>query len=836
MGTEGDSFFVVFSAAEDAVAAAMAAQGSLVRQDWPDGEQVRVRMGIHTGVPRIHDHGYVGIDVHRAARIAAAAHGGQVVISDATAKLVARNLPADVSLRDLGRHRLKDLNLPEHLYQLVIPGALADFPPLKSVGTVSSLPVATTPLMGRRDEITNLATLLTDRQVRLVTLTGPGGSGKSRLAVAVAREVVELFPDGVYFVPLAAVTTSESIWSSIGEALDIPLDGRNPPAFFAHVAGRHALFVLDNLEQLKGADTAVAALLREAPELVVLATSRRPLHLTSEHQYAVQPLPLPAADTLEDAEASPAVQLFVQGARAVRASFALTADNFPDVAAVCRHLDGLPLAIELAAARSKLLGPRALLVRLDRALDLRGSHTDRPTRQRALRETIDWSYRLLTAPQQALFRRLGVFAGGADLDAVTAVWADRTLGDDVPADLVEDLVDASLVTVTEDDDGEPRFEMLETVRAFALETLEDAGDLEGARHAHAAHFAGVAARLHWSVIWSTREHRFRGNRLFERELNNFRGALAWATSPMTPTARPEPDTGEPAALGLALLAGAAQEIWFEFDPAECRHWLEAALAVPGSKPSIDRGTCLYAHAGVLMAQGDLPGAYGVAQRSVAMLRTLDDSELAWALLCLSEIEAQLGDSHASRQMCEEVLRLGRDLGDSFILGNALRGLAFLQMDEGEWDEALRLLKTAHQAFEGGGWHYLPNLDFYIASVLRKLGHIKEAHRLMSAELQLEARAFLPVELLQHGEDYAAALADAGFAPFTPLVLAACDTARHHLGYRPVPREESIIADARTAAKAALTPAEWEDAYARGRAMTVIDALNEALASTAGLRI
>ncbi|MFZ2015490.1 MAG: NB-ARC domain-containing protein, partial [Nocardioides sp.] len=267
----------------------------------------------------------------------------------------------------------------------------------------------------------DLAALLLDPGVRLVTLTGAGGAGKTRLAIATAREVVTAFHGGVYFVALAAITNAENLWRSVCEALDLPPDGRTPEAFCAQMAGRHALLVLDNIEQIEGADRAVATLLQQAPDLAILATSRRPLHLTHEHQYAVGPLPLPVTDTLEEAEASPAVQLFVDRAKAVRSSFALDADCAAEVVAICRHLDGLPLAIELAAARSKLLGPRALVSRLDQVLDLRGTGADRPSRQQALRETIDWSYRLLRPPEQAVFRRLGVFAGGAGLDGLSAV-------------------------------------------------------------------------------------------------------------------------------------------------------------------------------------------------------------------------------------------------------------------------------------------------------------------------------------------------------------------------------------------------------------------------------
>jgi predicted ATPase/class 3 adenylate cyclase len=833
MGTEGDSFFVVFSAAEDAVAAAVDAQRALVAREWPDGEQVRVRMGIHTGSPRIHDDGYVGIDVHRAARIAAAAHGGQVVTSDSTAKLVIRSLPPGVSVRDLGGHRLKDLNLPEHLYQLLIPGGRAEFPPLRSLGTTSSLPVATTPLVGRRSDVAEVRVLLLDREVRLVTLTGPGGSGKTRLAVAAAREVVEGFPDGVYFVPLAAVTTAEVISSSIGGALGFSAGELSPPGFFDRVATLRAMVVLDNLEQIQGVDAAVATLLRAAPDLVVLATSRRPLHLTSEHQYAVEPLALPTADTLPAAAASPAVQLFVDRACAVRASFALTTDNSSEVAAICRHLDGLPLAIELTAARSKLFGPRALLTRLDQALDLRGSDADRPTRQQALRDTIDWSYRLLEARQQSLFRRLGVFAGGADLDALAAVCADGALGERDPVDLVEDLVDASLVTVTEDEDGEPRLGMLETVRAFALDALSEAGELEAARRLHATHYVDVAARLSFFVVWASHEQAVRSNRVFELEWNNFREAAAWARST---AARPEASLAERRRLGLALLAGACPWSWSRIDPAECCHQLEAMLDVTDTDQSAERGTCLYACAFCLMRQGEMSRAREAAQRSVATLRALDDTELAWALLTLSQVESALGDPHASRRACEEAVGLARASGNHLQLGHLLNALNMSECDEENWDAALRLLRESRAAFERGGWDYIPLVDHNTACILRRLGHVQEAHQLMSTGVQREARTYRPVILVGIGEDYAAVLADAGFARLTPLLLGACDNAHEQMGVPRDQRQENEIADARVTTKQALAPADWNDAYTRGKTMTVLEALAEALAATTDLRI
>lgn len=835
MGTEGDSFFVVFSAAEAAVAAAVEAQRALVARDWPEGGQVRVRMGIHTGSPRIFDDGYVGLDVHRAARIAAAAHGGQVVTSDATANLVARSLPAGVTLKDLGAHRLKDLNLPEHLYQLLIPGTPEQFPPLRSMGTISSLPTATTPLLGRDIEVAEVARLLRDQEVRLVSLTGPGGSGKTRLAVAAARAVAEGFPDGVFFVPLAAVTTAEVIWSSIAGAMDLPAGDGVLPALSAGVAGLRALLVLDNLEQIDGADTAVATLLREAPGVVVLATSRRPLHLTSEHQYAVAPLPLPAADTLEGAEASAAVQLFVDRARAVRASFALTADNAAEVSEICRRLDGLPLAIELAAARSKLLGPRALLGRLDQALDLRGTDADRPTRQQAMRDTIDWSYRALPAAQQALFRRVGVFAGGADLDALAAVYGVDTIGDRDLIDVVADLVDASLITVTEDDEGEPRFTMMETMRVFALDSLEHAGELSAARLRHATHFAGVAAQLDWRLTWATREHMIRCNRRFIREQNNFREALAWATSPTSRPAAPDAQAAEHGALGLALLVG-LWGLWRQYDTAEARRWLEAVLECAGSDESAEFGQCLYAYAYTLMDQGDLSRAHEVAQSSLTMLRTLDTTELAWALVCLSDIESSLGHIDESRQISQEAAHLARGLGDHLLLGNALDRLAFLEGFKDNWEASLELLQDARLAYENGGLHYLPVVDHNIADAVWKLGRANQAHQLMSTQLKNEARDLRPVLLVWMVEEYAGVLADVGYAKFAAVLLAACGAARDRLGLRPDRWAERGIAEARTTAESALSATEWADAHARGQSMTVLDALAEAVAATTDLRI
>jgi class 3 adenylate cyclase len=417
LGTEGDSFFVVFKVAGDAVRCCVAAQFALASHDWPGGVMVRVRMGLHSGAPARHEDGYVGMDVHRAARIAAAAHGGQVVLSEATRALADSSLPAGVSVDDLGWHRLKDIAEPERIYQLAAAGLEQRFPPLRSLGAQTSLPLPMTPLVGRDRDVEWLGATLRRPAVRLVTLTGTGGVGKTRLALAVASSLGEAFPHGVFFIPLAAARDAEVMWKTLADSLDVV--GAQPAADLVteHLSSRQALVVLDNLEQLDGAAGVVAMLLSAAPGLVILATSRRPLHLQGEHEQPVLPLEVPGEAAVEEVATSAAAQLFAQQAAMVRPGFALTPDNAADVAAICRRLDGLPLAIELAASRVKILAPGALRRRLGQSLSLAAGDAGRPSRQQGLRNTVAWSYDLLTSDLQDDLQRAGVFAGGCDLDA-----------------------------------------------------------------------------------------------------------------------------------------------------------------------------------------------------------------------------------------------------------------------------------------------------------------------------------------------------------------------------------------------------------------------------------
>jgi predicted ATPase/class 3 adenylate cyclase len=688
LGTEGDSFYVVFPTAEGAVAAAAQGQRDLEGFEWPEGETVRVRMGVHTGSPAVHDGAYVGMDVHRAARIAGAAHGGQVLVSQATAALVSGCLPDGVAVRDLGVHQLKDIPSPEHLFQVNIEGLQVDFPRVKSLGASSSLPRSATPLVGRDGELAELVEMLSSPEVRLLTLTGPGGSGKTRLAIGVAERLVDELPDGVYFVPLAAVTTTDVMWTSMAEVLGVPSEGRTPPGFFDHVAHRNGLFVLDNLEQLVGAQQVVEELLEAAPHVVVIATSRRPLHVSAEHEHPVPPLVVPEQATLSDAQASGAVQLFVQQARKVRPSFQLSTDNAADVVELCRRLDGLPLAVELTAARSKLLTPKALVARLDQALDIAASDM-RSLRHRTLRDTITWSYNLLTPIQRAFFRHLGVFAGGADLEAITAVTAD-VLHDRGPFELVADLVDASLLTVADDYQGEPRLGMLETIRSFAITELEGAGDLVEARSAHAEHYLMVAEVIRDQLLAGVLDSRMLARRRFELEHDNVREAL-------TSTTECEHTEVDSQRLKVALrLCAALREPWGDGGYyAEAGLWLERVIALAGDQSDLMLARCLLGMATFTNVQGHREVGREFAARAVRMCRELGEiRDLVDALSGLARCHQAAEHLDLARPLFEEAVALAREVGDDQRLAVALNNLGMLQSEEQEMHRALETYAAA----------------------------------------------------------------------------------------------------------------------------------------------
>ena len=493
-GTEGDSFFVVFGTAADAVAAAVQAQRALAAADWPTDGVIRVRIGLHTGEGRLSGGDYVGLDVHRAARIAAAGHGGQALVSETTAALAGSSLPAGVRLVDLGMHRLKDLPRPERLSQLTIEGLPSEFPPLRTLGArASNLPVALSSLVGREADIAAVRARL--RDARLVTVTGPGGTGKTRLVQEVARLVAGDFGGGATFVPLDALRNAALMSTEILRAMRLDNASSTPPdeRLVEAIGDRPTLLVLDNLEQLAGASAVVGRLLGSIPSLTILVSSQAALHVGGEQEYGLLPLPETAA-----------VQLFAERARAVLPDFALDDANRAAVTAICERLDGLPLAIELAAAQVRLLPPAAILARISDRIDAVASRQqDLPERQRTLRGTVTWSYELLPPAEQALFRRLSVFVGGATIADIEAFEGCRGRADEA-LETLDGLVDRNLVAVRRISAEEHRFVQLQTIRSVARELLRDAGEEAEALTDHATTFERLAVEAEPKLYGASR--------------------------------------------------------------------------------------------------------------------------------------------------------------------------------------------------------------------------------------------------------------------------------------------------------------------------------------------
>jgi predicted ATPase/class 3 adenylate cyclase len=681
--TAGDAFFVAFDRARDAVAAAVAAQRGLAQHPWPGGRAVRVRMGLHTGEPTFSAGSYIGLDVHRASRICAAGHGGQVLLSQATRELVQQSLPEGVSLRDLGPHQLKDLRQPEHLFQIIVPGLPTEFPPLKTrTGTPNNLPAQPDELIGREMEVGVVGKLLGEA-VRAVTLTGPGGTGKTRLALQIAVSLKDNFPDGVYLVALAALTDSGLLASSIAMTLGILENPTRPvvESLKDSLQPKQTLLVLDNFEQIVAAAPVVADLLAACPGVKVLITSRVVLHLSGEHEYPVAPLKLPEAGghlAPEALERYPAIALFVRRSRAVKPSFGLSSGNAAAVAQICAHLDGLPLAIELAAARIKILTPQAILDRLGSRLDfLKGGARDLPARHQTLRQAIDWSYDLLTDDEKAFFRRIAVFTGGCSLEAVEQVSGGVGASGADALDAVTALVDKSLLRQEEGPGAEPRFVMLGTIREYGLECLKAAGEWESARRAHLRHFLGLAEQAEAELtgprqsLWLDR---------LESEHGNLRAALSWAE-----------EHGE-AEEGLRL-AAALWRFWLtRGHMREGRERLERLLALPGAGARTSaRARGLHGLGTIILEISDSSQARPFLEESLSIWRERGDKKgTAAALNNLGWLACQIGDFTTARSLSEEALGRNRDLGEKRGISVALNNLGVIALYQSEYAAVIAL--------------------------------------------------------------------------------------------------------------------------------------------------
>jgi predicted ATPase/class 3 adenylate cyclase len=718
--TQGDAFLVVFHRAPHAVRAAAEAQQLLADHAWPENASVRVRMGIHTGAPVRTQDGYAGLALHQGARIMSAGHGGQVLFSQATADLVRGELPAGMAVRDLGVHRLKDLPEPEHLYQLEIDGLPREFPSLRTLsGRGNNLPTPGTRLIGREELVRRVVGFLRRDDIRLATLTGPGGCGKSRLGIQAASELLPDCSDGVSWVALASISTPDLVVSAIATALGVREGpGESLEATLARYLGtRRLLLLLDNFEQVLGAAPLISNLLGACPGLKVLVTSRAALRLTSEQEILVPPLELPDLardEPLERLLHSPAVTLFVERARSVNPDFSVTVDAAQDVARICTQLDGLPLAIELAAARTKLLSPHALLGRMGQRLGvLTGGARDLPVRHQSLRDTIAWSYDLLSPTEQAVFRRFGVFVGGSTLEALEEVCP----GDGVPShgilNSVDSLMSGSLLTISRGGDTDNRIGMLVTIREFALDRLEASG--EGAR-VHERH-AQWAARLAETLAAELYGHQqITASARLEQEHENIRAALDWLSehrrdralslaASLWPFWRMHNHLSEGrgylerllasagdavdariragALLGLGMLTrdsgrhDQASELMHESE-----RWAKAAgdVSLQARVRTVLGGTAWF--------QGQENQARDWLRESADLLRTTDDRwGLADALHMLGHIQIDAGDLDGAQASFDESLSLFRSVGDGWNLAQPLKDLGLIAARRGDYAAA-----------------------------------------------------------------------------------------------------------------------------------------------------
>ena len=736
----GDAFCVAFPTAAEALTAATAAQRALQGEAWGEVGQIRVRMALHAGEADERDGDYFGPTLNRVARLMSAGHGGQILLTRVTADEVRARLEDGAALRDMGERRLKDLSRPEHLFQLVAPGLTTEFAPLKTLDArPNNLPIQPTALIGRDAELEQCRQHLRQRDTRLLSLTGPGGIGKTRLALQAAAEMVDEFEHGAFFVPLE-IDDPALVMPTLAETLDVrESSGRSlMPALKEALSNKQMAILLDNFEHLIKAAPSLADLMAAAPRVKFLVTSRSVLRLRGEREIRIPTLSLPRGSRLpplDELLKFPAIALFTQRARDARPDFELSEDNAAAVVEICRRLDGLPLAIELAAARVRVLAPQAILGRLENRLKLlTGGARDLPTRQQTLRGAIDWSYDLLGETEKKAFQRLSVFVGGCTLDTAEAVCnADGDLEADV-LDEVTSLVEKSLLRQEETPDGETRFAMLQTIREYGAEQLAASGDAETTRRYHADYFQQLAKEAEAKL---TGKEQAQWLHRLEAEYDNLRAALTWLA-----------EEGDDTPLTALQMGGALWRFWATRGHlSEGRDRLAGLLDLPAPVLTAKTATTFKTArakalqgAGTLSAQlGDYDAARGYYEESLDLRRELSDTQGMAALLNNLGILARFrGDLAAARQLYEESLALLRELNDRPAIAQAYNNLALVTREE-DPQRARALLEeslTVRRALKDK-WGIANSLSS-LGDVLLDLGDLATARAVVRESLALNA--------------------------------------------------------------------------------------------------
>jgi predicted ATPase len=808
-----------FSSARAAVLAAIALESAHREERWPDGVSVTVRSGLHTGEPRLVKGRYVGLDVHRAIRIAAAASPGQVLLSASTWEQVKQADLGSATGHDIGTHRLEELRYPEHLYALAIDGE-AGGATLIAAHRPSNLPAQATAFVGRERQLSEVCELVRRADVRLVTLTGPGGTGKTRLSIEVACLLGDEFPAGVYQVPLAPVSDPALVPALVAETVGVPERPGRPAleAIKAAIGNGYMLLVLDNFEQIIAAAPAVAELLSACPNLKIIATSREPLKLRFEREYPVPSLELPAGHA-EDVLSCESARLFVDRIRDVRPDFAVTPETAPHIAAICTRLEGLPLAIELAASRMKMLTLPSLRERLrDRLGFLRGDARDREARHQTLRATIDWSYQLLDEADRILFRRVAVFAGGFDIETAEAVCV---LPSDASLDVFDRLAslsDKSLLLRGEVE-GEPRVDMLQTIREYALDELRATPEAEALRARHADHFVALADELGPSLMGA--EQRRSTSRLLT-EAQNIRAALAWAVE------QPVPEHS------IRLLRALLWYWLMHGHLTEAREWTTRAVAQTRDfGPTRERAQLLEAAAFSGSISGDFGSAFACADEGVAIWRSQGDAAgAARTEIVLGLTGFALGRNPDGPRLVEQALVACRASGDAFGAALALNVLGELARATGSFADARTHYEEAIRLFRQTGNIVFPSL----LAVNLVHCHLHEddwsgAAALLAETLEIGVSFNYPL----HISYYLASMACVAVARDRPIdgirLFGAFEALNASLGAEVQPQDQAEFDSYIAAAKRALAEAVVEEEWKRGASWT----RDQAIAATLALR-